>query len=92
MRKEKYITVRDIKIRVRPVPHWDNDPSKNGGFATTLIVDGGNGVHLRGSNAEEVAQKLASDSDFYLDVHQGLVKINLPIPQSYLDMCKGKEL
>jgi hypothetical protein len=91
MRKEQYLTVHELQIRVRPIPHWSHDPSQNGGIQCQP-VGGGNGVHLRGSNAEEVAQKLASDSSFYLDIHQTLVKSNRPIPQSYLDMCRGQEL
>jgi len=91
MRKEKYITVHELRIRVRPIPHWSHDPSQNGGILCQP-VGGGNGVHLRGSNAEEVAQKLENDSGFYLNIYQDLVKSNRPIPQFYLDMCKGKEL
>jgi len=92
MKKEEYITVRDLKIRVRPVPHWSHDPLQNGGFYATLAVDGGNGVHLPGDTAREVAVRLTHDSDFYAEIHTDLVRSNRPIPQSYLDMCRGQEL
>ena len=95
--KDEYIAVHDLQIRVRPIPHWSNDPTKHGGFSTTLIVGGGNGIHLGGpsnpcGSAQEVAQWLLDNPEEYADIHAYLVKSNLPIPQSYLDMCKGKEL
>ena len=96
MKKEEYITVHDLKIRVRPVPSWDHDPSKNGGFYTTL-VDGGNGVHLGSGamefeSADEVAHWLHDNPAEYEDIVRDLARSNLPIPQSYLDMCRGQEL
>ena len=96
MKKEQYITVRDLKIRVRPVPHWDHDPSKNGGFYTQ-IVGGGNGVNIGGGrdtfeSAQEVAQWFLDNPLEYSNIHADLVRSNLPIPQSYLDMCRGQEL
>jgi len=98
MKKEQYITVHDLKIRVRPVPHWDHDPSKNGGFYTTLLVGGGNGIHLGGywegtfESAQEIAQWLLDNPAEYADIHADLVRSNRPISQSYLDMCRGQEL
>jgi len=94
MKGDKYITVHALKIRVRPVPHWNHDPSQNGGFYATLIVDGGNGVHLGGGleSAQEAAQWLLDNPEVYADIHADLVRSNRPIPQFYLDMCRGQEL
>ena len=94
--REDYITVHNLQIRVRPNPSWDHDPSKNGGFYTQ-IVGGGNGVNIGSGrdtfgSAQDVAQWLMDNPAEYADTHAGLVKSNRPIPQSYLDMCKGQEL
>jgi len=98
MKGDRFITVHALKIRVRPVPHWNHDPSQNGGFYTTLIVDGGSGVHLGGGrdtfeSAQEVAQWLLDNPAEYADIHADLERSNnLIIPQWYLDMCRGSEI
>ena len=96
MKKEQFIPVLGLQIRVRPIPSWDHDPAKNGGFLTQL-VGGGNGVHLGGGrdtfeSAQEVAQWLLDNPAEYADIHADLVRSNRPISQSYLDMCRGQEL
>ena len=98
MKGDKWITVLALQIRVRPVPHWNHDPSQNGGFYTTLLAGGGTGVHLGGGrdtfeSAKEVAQWLLDNPAEYADIHADLERSNnLTIPQWYLDMCRGQEL
>lgn len=96
MKREQFITVLDLQIRVRPIPSWDHNPSKNGGFLTQLH-GGGNSIQLGGGydtfkSAQKVAQWLLDNPVEYASIHADLVRSNRPIPQSYLDMCKGKEL
>ena len=91
MKKEEYITVYDLQIRVRPVPSWEADGSRCHVFLCQP-VGGGNGIHLRGDKAADVAFDLADNWDYYQDIQSTLERSNLPIPQSYLDMCKGQEL
>ena len=91
MKKEEYITVEDLQIRVRPVPSWNADGSPCNVFLCQPI-GGGNGIRLGGDSAEDVAFGLERDSDTYCAIKESLVRSNHPIPQSYLDMCKGQEL
>ena len=58
MKKEEYITVYDLQIRVRPVPSWEADGSRCHVFLCQP-VGGGNGIHLRGDKAADVAFDLA---------------------------------
>ena len=96
MKKEQFVPFLGLQIRVRPIPSWDHDPAKNGGFLTQL-VGGGNGVHLGGGamefeSAYEVAEWLRANPVEYSKIHADLWRSNRSIPQSYLDMCKGQEL
>ena len=91
MKKEEHITVDCLQVRVRPVPSWEADGSPCNVFLCQPI-GGGNGIHLRGDRAADVAFDLADNWDYYQDIQSTLERSNRPIPQSYLDMCRGQEL
>jgi len=91
MKKEEYITVDCLQVRVRPVPSWEADGSPCNVFLCQPI-GGGNGILLSGDRAADVAFGLADNWDYYQEIQSTLERSNLPIPKHYLDMCKGQEL
>jgi len=77
--QDHYLAVGELYITTQP---------KAWGFSISLGTCG-NSCNKKLPNARLVAEYVRDNYDYYLSA---CTKLALPIPQSYLDMCRGSEL